>query len=111
MEQKFNYYDLGPRVVDAKPKYREGDSKKLTYNFVTDPRLRRGHNYGLNYVTSSNYDDDTKTVREENKNLTKDRFKEAKKRGVKEKQVAGTIQTRGSESAQKRSLRQFARDL
>lgn len=65
MEQKFNYYDLGPRVVEAKPKYREGDSKKLTYNFVTDPRLRRGHNYGLNYVTSSNYDDDTKTMERE----------------------------------------------
>ena len=46
------------RVVENKTKYvNEQGGSKLTYNFVTDPRLKRGHNFGIIYVTSSNYDD------------------------------------------------------
>ena len=61
MEQKFNYYDLGPRIVNSKPKYREPEqNNKLTYNFVTDPRLKRGHNFGVVYVTSSNFEEESK---------------------------------------------------
>ena len=48
---QFNYCDLGPKVVNTKGRYREEpQNKKLTYNFVTDPRLRRGHNFGVIYV-------------------------------------------------------------
>lgn len=61
MDQKFNYYDLGPRIVNSKSKYRDNEtSNKLTYNFVTDPRLKRGHNFGVIYVTSSNYEEEAK---------------------------------------------------
>ena len=48
------------RVVENKAKYiNEQGGSKLTYNFVTDPRLKRGHNFGIIYVTSSNYDENT----------------------------------------------------
>ena len=48
------------RVVENKPKYiNEQGGSKLTYNFVTDPRVKRGHNFGIIYVTSSNYDDNS----------------------------------------------------
>ena len=62
------------RVVENKTKYvNEQGGSKLTYNFVTDPRLKRGHNFGIIYVTSSNYDD-TSTLKgpelkKESKNL------------------------------------------
>ncbi|MCQ2820566.1 MAG: hypothetical protein MJ252_25150 [archaeon] len=50
---QFNYSDVSPQVVNSKGKYREDpQNKKLTYNFVTDPRLRRGHNFGVIYVNS-----------------------------------------------------------
>jgi hypothetical protein len=50
--------NLNGRVVDNKPKFiNEQGGTKLTYNFVTDPKLKRGHNFGIIYVTSSNYDD------------------------------------------------------
>ena len=53
-----NMYDIGPKVVGSKPKYRdEQQNKKLTYNFVTDPRLKRGHNFGVIYVSNTNYDE------------------------------------------------------
>ena len=48
------------RIVENKPKYiNEQGGTKLTYNFVTDPRVKRGHNFGIIYVTSSNYDDNS----------------------------------------------------
>ena len=41
-----------------KPRYREEEfRKKNTYNFVTDPRLKRGRNYGIVYVTSTAFDE------------------------------------------------------
>ena len=46
------------RVVENKARYvNEQGGSKLTYNFVTDPRVKRGHNFGIIYVTSSNYDE------------------------------------------------------
>ena len=30
----------------------------MTYNFVTDPKMKRGHNFGLVYVTNSIVEDD-----------------------------------------------------
>ena len=53
-----NYFNVGSnQVIDSKTAYNPEGRNKLTYNFVTDPRLRRGHNYGVIYVTSSNYDE------------------------------------------------------
>ena len=50
--------NLNGRVVENKAKYiNEQGGSKLTYNFVTDPRIKRGHNFGIIYVTSSNYED------------------------------------------------------
>ena len=56
------------RVVENKAKYiNEQGGTKLTYNFVTDPRLKRGHNFGIIYVTSSNYEDNTGTSQQRKK--------------------------------------------
>ena len=50
--------NVNGRVVENKAKYvNEQGGSKLTYNFVTDSRLKRGHNFGIIYVTSSNYDE------------------------------------------------------
>jgi hypothetical protein len=50
--------NLNSRIIENKPKYvNEQGGSKLTYNFNTDPRLKRGHNFGIIYVTSSNYDE------------------------------------------------------
>jgi hypothetical protein len=50
--------NLNGRAADNKPKFiNEQGGTKLTYNFVTDPKLKRGHNFGIIYVTSSNYDE------------------------------------------------------
>ena len=59
------------RVVENKPKYiNEQGGTKLTYNFVTDPRVKRGHNFGIIYVTSSNYDDNSsKNQKKKNQGL------------------------------------------
>jgi hypothetical protein len=56
---RFNYFSLnGPNVIQNKPRYREEEyRKKNTYNFVTDPRLKRGRNYGIVYVTSTAFDE------------------------------------------------------
>ena len=54
--------NVNGRVVENKTKYmNEQGGSKLTYNFVTDPRLKRGHNFGIIYVTSSNYEDTQST--------------------------------------------------
>ena len=50
-----NSLNLNPQVIENKSSFNPSSSK-LTYNFVTDPRLRRGHNFGVVYVTSSSYD-------------------------------------------------------
>ena len=50
--------NLNGQVIENKAKYiNEQGGTKLTYNFVTDPRIKRGHNFGIIYVTSSNYED------------------------------------------------------
>ena len=50
--------NVNGRIVENKTKYvNEQGGSKLTYNFVTDSRLKRGHNFGIIYVTSSNYDE------------------------------------------------------
>ena len=58
-EGRYNYFNLnGPNIVMNKPRYREEEfRKKNTYNFVTDPRLKRGRNYGIVYVTSTAFDE------------------------------------------------------
>ncbi len=66
MSSPFNF---GSNVIPNKTAY---PSNKLTYNFVTDPRLRRGHNFGVVYVTSSNYT--------ENQNIQKGQLPSIKKR-------------------------------
>ena len=56
------------RVVENKAKYvNEQGGSKLTYNFVTDPRVKRGHNFGIIYVTSSNYDENTESMKQKKK--------------------------------------------
>lgn len=32
---------------------------KLSYNFVWDPRLKRGHNFGVVYVTNATQEEET----------------------------------------------------
>ena len=56
---RYNYFSLnGPNIIMNKPRYREEEyRKKNTYNFVTDPRLKRGRNYGIVYVTSTAFDE------------------------------------------------------
>ena len=50
--------NVNGRIVENKAKYiNEQGGTKLTYNFVTDPRVKRGHNFGIIYVTSSNYEE------------------------------------------------------
>ena len=65
---KYNYFNLnGPNIVMNKPRYREEEyRKKNTYNFVTDPRLKRGRNYGIVYVTSTAFDENDINMRKIN---------------------------------------------
>ena len=49
---------MNGRVVENKAKFvNEQGGSKLTYNFVTNPGLKRGHNFGIIYVSSSNYEE------------------------------------------------------
>ena len=75
--------NLNGRVVENKAKYvNEQGGSKLTYNFVTDPRLKRGHNFGIIYVTSSNYDENTGTgTSQQRKNIQSDKNKVRNFRG------------------------------
>ncbi len=34
----------------------------MTYNFVTDPRLKRGHNFGVVYVTNTQTEENDDTI-------------------------------------------------
>jgi hypothetical protein len=62
--------NVNTKVVENKTKYvNEQGGSKLTYNFVTDPRLKRGHNFGIIYVTSSNYDDSSLKIQNHTKKL------------------------------------------
>lgn len=62
-EGRFNYFNIGPSVVMQKPRYRDDDLRhKNTYNFVTDPRLKRGRNYGIVYVSSTAFEDNDMAV-------------------------------------------------
>ena len=59
--------NVNGRVVENKAKFvNEQGGSKLTYNFVTNPGLKRGHNFGIIYVTSSNYDE-TSSIKSPNK--------------------------------------------
>jgi hypothetical protein len=59
--------NVNGRVIENKAKFvNEQGSSKLTYNFVTNPGLKRGHNFGIIYVTSSNYDE-TSSIKSPNK--------------------------------------------
>ena len=61
--------NINTSVVENKESY--NPSSKLTYNFVTDPRLRRGHNFGVVYVTSSSYDGSLPETEKEKKSKKK----------------------------------------
>ena len=69
---KYNYFNLnGPNIVMNKPMYREEEfRKKNTYNFVTDPRLKRGRNYGIVYVTSTAFDENDIAMKKLNSGMT-----------------------------------------
>ena len=58
------------RIVENKPKFiNEQGTSKLTYNFNTDSRVKRGHNFGIIYVTSNMAEETqeiTKTKRSQN---------------------------------------------
>jgi hypothetical protein len=60
-----SFSTIGKQIIENKNRYKDDEEtkNKLTYNFVTDPRLRRGHNYGVIYVTSSNYDENNENIR------------------------------------------------
>ena len=68
---RYNYFSLnGPNIVMNKPRYREEEfRKKNTYNFVTDPRLKRGRNYGIVYVTSTAFDENDIAMKKLNSGL------------------------------------------
>ena len=65
--------NVNGRIVENKAKYvNEQGGTKLTYNFVTDPRVKRGHNFGIIYVTSSNYEEtQTKGKQGQKKDITR----------------------------------------
>ena len=69
---RYNYFSLnGPNLMMNKPRYRENEyTKKNTYNFVTDPRLKRGRNYGIVYVTSTAFDENDLGMKKLNNELT-----------------------------------------
>jgi len=57
---QFSIFEFGPRVVDKKARYRDEEKRnKLSYNFVWDPRLKRGHNFGVVYVTNATQEEET----------------------------------------------------
>ena len=73
---RYNYFSLnGPNIVMNKPRYREEEfRKKNTYNFVTDPRLKRGRNYGIVYVTSTAFDENDIAMKKLNNGLPSETF-------------------------------------
>ena len=80
------------RVIENKPKYvNEQGGSKLTYNFVTDPRLKRGHNFGIIYVTSSNYDENSDANKKKQKGESLKMGKNAYNSNLKGKNYLGQI--------------------
>ena len=98
-------FDVNGRIVENKPKFiNEQGTSKLTYNFNTDARLKRGHNFGIIYVTSNmkeETEENTKTQRSVNLsnnryyipkrsneiiNLTKSKDNEAKDKKLNDKE-------------------------
>ena len=75
-DRGYNYFSLnGPNIVMNKPRYREEEyRKKNTYNFVTDPRLKRGRNYGIVYVTSTAFDENDIAMRKLNSGMTTNNY-------------------------------------
>ena len=73
---RYNYFSLnGPNIVMNKPRYREEEyRKKNTYDFRTDPRLKRGRNYGIVYVTSTAFDENDIAMRKLNSGMTTNNF-------------------------------------
>ena len=80
--------NVNGRIIENKAKYiNEQGGSKLTYNFITDPRLKRGHNFGIIYVTSSNYED-TQSMKGKNQQNKKD-FSKNYKPNLKSKNYIG----------------------
>ena len=75
-EGRYNYFNLnGPNIVMNKARYREEEfRKKNTYNFVTDPRLKRGRNYGIVYVTSTAFDENDIAMKKLNSGMTSNNY-------------------------------------
>ena len=75
-EGRYNYFNLnGPNIVMNKPRYREEEfRKKNTYNFVTDPRLKRGRNYGIVYVTSTAFDENDIAMKKLNSGIASNNY-------------------------------------
>ena len=73
---RYNYFSLnGPNIVMNKPRYREEEfRKKNTYNFVTDPRLKRGRNYGIVYVTSTAFDENDIAMKKLNSGMASNNY-------------------------------------
>ena len=80
--------NVNGRIIENKAKYvNEQGGSKLTYNFITDPRLKRGHNFGIIYVTSSNYEE-TQSMKGKNQQNKKD-FSKNFKSNLKSKNYIG----------------------
>ena len=75
-DRRYNYFALnGPNIIMNKPRYREEEyRKKNTYNFVTDPRLKRGRNYGIVYVTSTAFDENDIAMKKLQSGIPTDTF-------------------------------------
>ena len=64
------------RIVENKPKFvNEQGTSKLTYNFTTDSRVKRGHNFGIIYVTSNMNEENPEIVKPKKSiNLANNRY-------------------------------------
>ena len=100
-DRGYNYFSLnGPNIVMNKPRYREEEyRKKNTYNFVTDPRLKRGRNYGIVYVTSTAFDENDIAMRKLNSGMTTNNY--ANENYSSGSTLTGANQTRPKKKLQK----------
>ena len=86
------------RIVENKPKYiNDQGTSKLTYNFNTSPRLKRGHNFGIIYVTS-NCDEENPEVTKSQKNM---KFNQNNRYSIKKSSIMQ--RTKESEIKEKKS--------
>ena len=84
--RQYNNYDMMQKVINTKGKYRneEEPHKKNTYNFITDPRLRRGHNFGVVYVSNTEEETNSKIRDQQRKNEQRqERFRKKKEEELK----------------------------